>query len=1551
MRAKTVKRSVILITVIALLGIGAFFLWNFQVGKMAKGVVEQADQAFEKQDYDQALDLYQQHLLVVPNDQIVQLKFADALLKRKPSTKGDQETAMAIFKEILTRDPGRSDVRRQAAVLALQMTPPNIDIAQAYLKILADAAKDDGDLDFMQGQCYELEKEPQEAFNKYNAAIKHGTTKRIPAFKGLAKLIRENPKLGKPEEADQKIDEMVKADPGNYQVYLERGRYRRNFNLPGAESDLLKALELANKEPETYYELASLAGQEKVPEEARQTLDQHRPFSMLLPRAIDVSCQIVEKGLDSVEDTNPGLANLYRLLAEVKRRASGSIDGDTEALERGVKRLPQDLNLRLQFALTLATKGDTNNLNLQIEELKNLKVDPVVIDYLNAYYNYNNKDFKKSKEILTSIQMAVSQNEFWKSRVNMLLAQCNGNLNEPTKALESIERAYSANPNDPNVRMKWIVSRVNRYLGRGQLDEAIKVYQQYYDQLIPQSRLHLVTLMLNRNLKRPPAQRDWREIEQYLADIRKQGPTSIDLIVTQASVYAAEERYGEAMKMLESAHPLFPDAVQLWTVEAEVLLAQKKYDEALSRLGTAQKQLGKDRVELRRTQARIWVARGVPKEQLLEKLNGLATNLESFEKKERRELLMTLAGQMAALEDNASAERLWLRLAEDDPQDIEPHIQLFDLALRTATNADNAKQKALKEKALVGVKAQPDIAKLDESIIKAKADMVARIKAIEPIDETRSRYCQARYLIWQSTPPLSEFEKNSSGEDNASKYAEERKKLRTEVRALLDDLKARRDDWDFIPIAKAQLEEQELAELGSDTSTKKKDLQTSIVNNYLNAIEFGVRDPFVVRRSIELLFVIGRGNEAIQLYNRMASVMQLGSDLGQQVAEKAIQQNNPQAGQTVLNAEASARRAVAANPSNFDNRLRLAQILIDSKRIDEAEAELRAAIAQSDDKPEAWAALVRILILDQRLPEAEKAFRDAEKKLALVPRPEAKLALAQCCGMIATNISGPDAKDRANKWFEEESKWFKQTLEAQKDPKKKSETLRLMVEVFIGSRRLTDAEKQLKEIISQASETKEMVAWARRTLALMYIELTNPRRLDEALALLDTAGARKQDADPEDIRVRALALKAEGTQEALSAAIASLEPLVQKVDNPIYQALLAQVYEAKGDWVRSRQEYLSLIERVSNSLNDPDRRIQIGYRSDFAERLLSTRSGQDEAERKKDLDEAERQIEKLKLLNPDLIQSLILEVELNLARDGVKNINVAHALVKAQAERTDLNPNFLPQLGAMAEKVGQVDHFELAEKIYRRSAALGSVRRFDQRKLNLLRFLAQHRTIKDTLDYCEPFRQSVEDRYNVDQACIRFFADPSIPFNIEDTKQMERFVKWLKDEIRNGGRTFAGYTLALGNIYERMDKYNDAQDTYRAIINNRDDDGAASNNLAWLMTMTDSKNGNEALKLIESAIDKGGEKPDFLDTRGVIHLVKGDVKSAVADLEKAVKSKPSAGVYFHLVQAYDKTGDKQKAERNWELAMSKGIPKDLHRLEMKTYQDLQQRYGKPRDGG
>ena len=110
MGAKTSKRLAILVAVIGILGGAAYFTRQFQVSRMAHSMVAQAEQAEQTGDYVKAVELYLQHLGVVPDDNDVKIKYADALLK-VADTPINQNEAMAIYAGVLNTQPHLDDIR------------------------------------------------------------------------------------------------------------------------------------------------------------------------------------------------------------------------------------------------------------------------------------------------------------------------------------------------------------------------------------------------------------------------------------------------------------------------------------------------------------------------------------------------------------------------------------------------------------------------------------------------------------------------------------------------------------------------------------------------------------------------------------------------------------------------------------------------------------------------------------------------------------------------------------------------------------------------------------------------------------------------------------------------------------------------------------------------------------------------------------------------------------------------------------------------------------------------------------------------------------------------------------------------------------------------------------------------------------------------------------------------------------------------------------------------------------------------------------------------
>jgi tetratricopeptide (TPR) repeat protein len=112
------------------------------------------------------------------------------------------------------------------------------------------------------------------------------------------------------------------------------------------------------------------------------------------------------------------------------------------------------------------------------------------------------------------------------------------------------------------------------------------------------------------------------------------------------------------------------------------------------------------------------------------------------------------------------------------------------------------------------------------------------------------------------------------------------------------------------------------------------------------------------------------------------------------------------------------------------------------------------------------------------------------------------------------------------------------------------------------------------------------------------------------------------------------------------------------------------------------------------------------------------------------------------------------------------------------------------------------------------------------------------------------------------------------------------------------------------------------------------------NNLAYLLAM--NKRTDEALPLIEEALQITGPVATILNTRAVVHLEAGRPAKAESDLQTAVSQNRSAMSFFHMARVQLALGKRELAQREFEKALCRGLTaQDLHPLERPRFLELQ----------
>ena len=871
MRAKIIKRWAIFIAVLSLIGGTGFFTQQLQITRQAKSVDSKADTAVKEGDFAKAELLYGQHLHVFPDDVEVKIKYADALLKADPSPKR-QDEALQVYASILKKYAARADVRRKQ--IQVQIDKGDFRAAEAGLKILLTNAEDenDGHLMFLMGKCCEASRtaaQPQdrseEAVERYRSAIKNNAPEQeqIDAYQQIAALLRGS--LNKPRDADQAIEAMVQSAPKNYLVYLARGRYLHQLGSPKSEAesqaDFQKARELAEDSPEVYLETARAAA------------------------TYDAARQILELGLKKA----PASA-IYLALADLEVR-NGHTDRAVKTLEHGLELSTDKSRLHLSLAEILARRGETGTLLLQIEALKKIGYNPFLVQYLTAYYHINASEFSKALQLLVPLESRPGVLPPLKAQLNNMLAQCYGQLGEPARQQEAYGRAIAASPQDLRAKL-GVIDRMEK---QGEIEAAIKEYRLLLKQE-PRVALSLARLLINRNRQRPAPQRDWDEVKTLIDAFEKSFPAAVEPLILRAESYLAQNKAAEAHNELEKARSRFPENIAIRCAQANLMVLKKQFSEARNLLDQIQKQFG-DSFELRLQRAKLAVAQGGP--QVVNDLNVLGQNLEPFSKDQRRKLLSGLATEFLRIQDLPGASRLWSRLAEEEPNDLDVRLRLLDVAFQNANSNEIDKY-------------------------------IKQIEQMDGIDEFVSRCCQVEYLIWQA--------------ERAAKEPQEALRLRTKARVLLTELASQRADSSNIPMFLAKLEQQELRQGVPEQEIQAR--EERIIGFYRRAIDLGERRPDVMRQTVKLLFKNKRANEAIDLLHAIPLESQLAGDLEHQAILLAFESRD------FGRAEQIARKAVDAKPTDFQERLWLVRILLASDRPSEAETVIREAIGLSKTDPD-----------------------------------------------------------------------------------------------------------------------------------------------------------------------------------------------------------------------------------------------------------------------------------------------------------------------------------------------------------------------------------------------------------------------------------------------------------------------------------------------------------------------------------------------------------------------------------------------------------------------
>ena len=265
--------------------------------------------------------------------------------------------------------------------------------------------------------------------------------------------------------------------------------------------------------------------------------------------------------------------------------------------------------------------------------------------------------------------------------LNLMLADCYGNVFDEERRLATLRRVAEGGQG-PKAAVGELVASLAR---SGRLDQAVTILSPMAGSK-PEWRLDLVQLLIEKTSRLPRGKRNWREVEQQLAEAEKALPRSGErLLLAHVNILVAEDRLEDARALVSTALAKEPRNLRYRLLLARLNQRQGKSAVALQVIDQAEKELGPS-LELRLARLAYWGQEG-----------GAAAKAAVAEMAEVRDqvpltdrplFLERLANVETRLGEPALARQHTRELATLRPADVRAKMALFDMAKQSGDQAE-----------------------------------------------------------------------------------------------------------------------------------------------------------------------------------------------------------------------------------------------------------------------------------------------------------------------------------------------------------------------------------------------------------------------------------------------------------------------------------------------------------------------------------------------------------------------------------------------------------------------------------------------------------------------------------------------------------------------------------------------------------------------------------------------------------------------------------------------------------------------------------------------
>jgi cellulose synthase operon protein C len=1214
-RTLNVKFALLVLAAVGVLGVAAHLVQGYQVRRNASVLLEHAERAKAAGETGKALDYLYRYIRLAPDEVEPLVDYGMLLAEQSKQSRSAKSLLRAYFtlEQVLRRDADRHEVRKEVVRLAMDPRLQRHPDAVEHLNILLETFANDGTLLNLRARSHYALTQYKQSRADFEAAI--AATKTVEAYCGLADLLREHDsKVKLPAEktlkevhdkADAVIKVLLEEHKQSHQAHLWAAGHYRRF---AAQIGLEKAEELAAERIEKAHALA--------PDElevilAVADLEQGR-------KNVAKARTELERGITLHADKwQP-----YQALARLELRDE-QIDAGLEALRRGLKAFPNQIDLQWNLAHVLSYRGESPEFTETIAKLEKQGFPTADLDYLRARVLVGGEHWRKAIHLLENAHPMLlgraDQHRDWLAtnlvlETNLLLGRCYENLGDLDAAASAYLRAVSRAPTSVPARLG--LARMEWALGK--FDNAVREYQ-----ILMQSRqapaaawLECVQLLIDRNLRRNKT--DWTEAKRILQAAETLKPVPVQVGLLRAEMLAAEKQFDKAQELLLKEHAdVNVRPVEVWVGMANIEQRQNKHDSALSLLDDAAKKHG-DRLELRLARCRYWARRGGP--EAPRALDTISQDVDKLPIGDQRRLLAVLAASYHHLGETKRAEAMWERVAEKRENDYSSRLALFDLAIQ-----------------------QKEYDRAEE--------LVEALRNIETADGTLWRYCKACVAI-------------AAHVGDAKSDAKSDAKALADAGSLLNDVVKRRPTWGRVRMAQGRL-----AEAQGDVNRA--------ISHYYQADALSEDIPGVFERLVALLSARGRYAEVTELFESRRRQGLTVSNLERLEAHALLNQRDSDP-ETALRI---AEKTNIAESKNYSEHLWLAGVRARAGKLAESEASVRQALKLAPDVPDVWIALVGHYARAKQTAEQEKSktalakakqglaatLADAEKALHAET---ARAGLAHCF-MLAGEF------DRAKKLYD---------AAVAANPEDAAALDGLVRHAFLKGQR-KEAIGYLDQMLLIKNLPAERAAQVKRTMAVIIGQGGGYQESIKALNILGVLDASDQPAVAQDSladqrsKIVILARAQNVTQRRQ--AVTLLESLLRQQQITLEERqLLAQLYDTIGQWPKANEQYLFVLTEAARGIDrDPRNKELLTKR--YADQLTvycAALLRHDAASK------VEPWLEKLEALEPKSLRSVALRARLLDKQDrGAEAVDDLLALEKNDERVAGSVAGVLEQIGQAAK--------------------------------------------------------------------------------------------------------------------------------------------------------------------------------------------------------------------------------------------------------------------------